>query len=150
MSEENSEQTEVSDFMVFVWVTLAVAVLIGLYIGGTNIQERMAHKKEEQNYLNSEDYKLFAACEAGLKANLKSPSSYVFVKKIVATYENPPEIYIEYDADNSYGTSLRGNFWCKFKRNGSDHFELIEAKDDFKPLADLQLFKAKLAVIKSN
>lgn len=54
-------------------------------------------------------------CELGLKRQLKSPSSYRRVKLTDVHKPNvSTQVYITYDASNSYGAQIRGEIVCAF------------------------------------
>lgn len=57
-------------------------------------------------------------CESTIKANLRSPSTYKRIKAdtLLMDAQKPAEVWvsIEYDADNAFGTPIRGTEICKY------------------------------------
>lgn len=57
-------------------------------------------------------------CEAELAKTLRSPSTYSQISASSLPYGDNPRFWsvsIEYDADNAYGTPVRGHYQCMFK-----------------------------------
>ena len=57
-------------------------------------------------------------CEAYIQSMLRSPSTYQQISSNVVSspmWENVQSAIIEYDADNAYGTPVRGTEICEFK-----------------------------------
>jgi hypothetical protein len=59
-------------------------------------------------------------CEGDLLKTLRSPSTYNQVQASVSPPEFEPKVWtvsITYDADNAFGTPVRGGYFCAFKAN---------------------------------
>lgn len=118
MSEEN-DQPGNQGSVIFSWVMIGIIIVTVLFILITNSQRKAAKKKVDAEYNQTymEEYKLFADCELGLKSLLKSPASYQLVKKHTNIGFNRGIVNLTYDAENSFGAKLRGEFACTFKRD---------------------------------
>lgn len=108
--------------------------------------------KQRNAPLPKEENPQFAECEAGLKALLKSPSSYELIEKSIigeAVGSEVRYIYIDYDAHNGYGTPLRSKFQCNFALKNSG-YELTRVISDGKEIKGDQLFNLKIRMIASR
>lgn len=93
----------------------AAALIVGLF--GLSISGCDA--------LTSNEEHAFRVCEGYVKEGLRSPSTYSRVKAI----SNIPRqgsgvrtVHLEYDADNAFGTPVRGYEMCAFKVNDDGDF----------------------------
>lgn len=86
-----------------------------------------------------------AACKVALAEQLRSPSSvqYVKVERLWGAEGDP--VYIDYDADNAFGTQVRGEIRCVFG-NPEDSIELTEVTVDGRELGEGRLLFANMAV----
>lgn len=75
--------------------------------------------------ITSNEEQAFRICEAYVKESLRSPSTYNRIKAI----SNIPSqgsgirtVHLEYDADNAFGTPVRGYEMCAFKVDDDGDF----------------------------
>lgn len=75
--------------------------------------------------LTSNEEHAFRVCEAYVKEGLRSPSTYARIKAISDIPRQGSGIrtvHLEYDADNAFGTPVRGYEMCAFKVNDDGDF----------------------------
>lgn len=65
----------------------------------------------------SEDVK---RCEGLLLPTLKAPSTYKLIDAMIGTpdRDRKKNVFLEYDAVNSYNAPIRGKFWCVIDKDG--------------------------------
>lgn len=87
-------------------------------------------------------------CAALLETILKSPSSLRIVEIRESDWRgDTKEVSIVYDADNSFGATLRGNFNCSFLPDPDwwgDDKGRIDMRTDLEPSAPYQLLPYKI------
>ncbi len=81
-------------------------------------------------------------CEALLLPTLKAPSSYKLVDSTLGLPEKDGRrnVFLQYDAVNSYNAPLRATFWCEIDRSGNARAHDVEAVAD-----DLDAMAANIA-----
>ena len=87
---------------------------------------------------NTPENRSIAYCEKALKEILKSPSSYNNLKTKSVTSGEMVEVGLVYEASNSYGAQIKGEFSCTIKVDGR-YLSLEEAKQNGVPLDTLTM-----------
>jgi hypothetical protein len=116
-SEEEKQETKT-------WNVIAGAIALICILG----YFAFMRDKPEKKLVKTEEDLIFDQCEIALKTTLKSPSSYKMISKIVVFIDAQGEVVIQYDASNSYGVLLRGNFLCTFAIKSSNTEEYLIEK----------------------
>lgn len=68
----------------------------------------------------SEKSRIVEKCEGILLPTLKAPSSYKLIDPLIGLPEKDGSrnVFLKYDAVNSYNAPLRDTFWCVVKKSG--------------------------------